>query len=704
MAEPSGAEVDEPKTGSAADGAEPTGSATVPREWMYLAELVGLTTVVVTQPVLDVVQDAPDAFITRGAGAVLIVAYALLVGLGPALVLWLVEQPFRLGGRRYRDGVHAGLLGAGVGVYALAAAKAALGGDARPRLLFLGGAVAVLVGVLAFRSRTVRSVFRYLALALPVFLALFLFASPVSDLVAGGGVEPADVAVRDPAPVVLIVLDELPLRSLLDGEGAIDAARFPAFADLAARSTWYRNTTTVAPTTQAAVPAVLTGQLPDPDDAPVAINYDESLFTLLGGSYEVRSTEPLTRLCPPSVCGDVAGPSPPAVMRSLARASAEVFGDIASPRVDRGEVDFGVAQDQSEVDIALGVSRSEALDQEGLGAGATLDVTHVVLPHQPWVYLRSGATYAAPHPARGAEFTGWYDQGAADEARQRHLLQLQYADRLLGDALDRLQAESWWDDALVVVTADHGISFTDEQSLRGVSEGNAAEVLWVPLFVKYPGQRAGVVDDRDAETLDIVPTVADVVGADLPWSVDGVSLLGEPQERPARTVDWSGNEIEGVDGVATVDRDENFALVLGAEGPAAGAPADDPDALLRLGPYGALVGTEVDPQQVDRAATPPEMTNRYTAAGAVPPGATELPAFVEGEWRGPTADWVAVAVDGTIAGVGPVIDDGRGGWAFWTMLAERLVGPGEHEMEVFRVTGPAAAPTLQPFRLVGEGS
>ena len=38
------------------------------------------------------------------------------------------------------------------------------------------------------------------------------------------------------------------------------------------------------------------------------------------------------------------------------------------------------------------------------------------------------------------------------------------------------------------------------------------------------------------------------------------------------------------------------------------------------------------------------------------------------------------------------------------MLAERLVGPGEHEMEVFRVTGPAAAPTLQPFRLVGPGS
>ena len=695
-----------PTTALAGDAAEPDGSPAAPREWTYLAELIGLTAIVVAQPVLDVVGDAPDAFITRRAGAGLVVAYALLVGVGPSLGLWLVEQPFRLGGRRLRDGVHAGLLGVGTGVFVTAAAKAALGGDARPRLLLVGVAVAVGATVLAFRSRTLRSVFRYLALALPVFLALFLFASPVSDLVVGGGVEPADVEVRTPAPVVLIVLDELPLLSLLDGDGAVDAARFPAFADLAAESTWYRNATTVAPVTQAAVPAVLTGQLPeDPEAAPVATTYDESIFTLLGGTYDVRATESLTRLCPPSVCDPAAaGPGTVATLRSLARESADVFGAVVSPRVADEEADFGVDLDQSEVDEALGVSRSDALDHEPLGPGATLDVTHVVLPHQPWVYLPSGATYAAPHPARGAEFTGWYDQGAADEARQRHLLQLQYADALLGDALEQLRAEPWWDDALVVVTADHGISFTDEQSLRGVSEGNAHETLWVPLFVKYPGQDEGAVDDRDAETVDVVPTVADVVGADLPWSVDGVSLLAEPEARPARTVDWSGNSIEGEDGVATVDRDDNFALVLAAEGPAAGAPADDPDALLRLGPYGALVGAEVDPAWIDAAEPGPEMTTRYSANGTVPAGATELPAFAEGEWRGATSDWVAVVVDGTIAGIGPVLEDGQGGWAFWTMLAERLVGPGEHEMEAFLLTGAVREPILRPFRLVGQSS
>src|SRR5689334_16626561 len=78
---------------------------------------------------------------------------------------------------------------------------------------------------------------RYLALAAPVFAGLFLFASPVSDLVVGGTVDPADVEIADPAPVVLIALDELPQASLLDGRGHIDAETFPNFARLADEST-----------------------------------------------------------------------------------------------------------------------------------------------------------------------------------------------------------------------------------------------------------------------------------------------------------------------------------------------------------------------------------------------------------------------------------------------------------------------------------
>src|SRR5665811_755772 len=50
-----------------------------------------------------------------------------------------------------------------------------------------------------------------------------------------------------------------------------------------------------------------------------------------------------------------------------------------------------------------------------------------------------------------------------------------------------------------------------------------------PMFVKYPKEQPGIepglIDDVRAEIVDLVPTVADVIGIDLPWNVEGLSLL-----------------------------------------------------------------------------------------------------------------------------------------------------------------------------------
>ncbi|MET0912556.1 MAG: sulfatase, partial [Acidimicrobiales bacterium] len=218
------------------------------REGRYLIELVGITAVTVAQPVFNVVQQAPEELVSLAAGPTEIVLYALLVVLGPPLVLWLIEQPFRLLGPTVRDRVHVAIVGLGVGLFAIEIIKSTvLDAQGRSWLIFAGLVVAVAAGWLFLRSEKARSILRYLALAAPAFLALFLLASPVADLVVSDGVDAAEIEVGNPVPVVLIAFDEFPEVSLLDGEGRIDADAYPGFADLAGDSTWFRNNTGVSP-------------------------------------------------------------------------------------------------------------------------------------------------------------------------------------------------------------------------------------------------------------------------------------------------------------------------------------------------------------------------------------------------------------------------------------------------------------------------
>ena len=107
-------------------------------------------------------------------------------------------------------------------------------------------------------------------------------------------------------------------------------------------------------------------------------------------------------------------------------------------------------------------------------------------------------------------------------ARLRHTLQLQYADRALGAVLDRLRELGTYDESLIVVTADHGVAFTQDSAMRGVSDDNYEEILWTPLLVKAPGQERAEVDDVPVQTIDILPTLAAMLGVDLPDEVDGV--------------------------------------------------------------------------------------------------------------------------------------------------------------------------------------
>ena len=83
-------------------------------------------------------------------------------------------------------------------------------------------------------------------------------------------------------------------------------------------------------------------------------------------------------------------------------------------------------------------------------------------------------------------------------------------DRELRRLVARLRDTGLYRRALVVVTADHGLSFArGVRDRRTATPANLHEVAPVPLFVKLPGSERGSGEPSSyASTVDVLPTIA----------------------------------------------------------------------------------------------------------------------------------------------------------------------------------------------------
>ena len=519
--------------------------------WLGALHLAGLWTIAVAQPLFDLLGRSPEFFVAHDTQAGNLLGLVLLLCLGgPACwlpVLWI--------GRRLGSGPHA--LAAGVGTGALAAAFALIAvKQATAWDQDLSLAVAATSGVLFagayVRLVTVRLFATLLSPAAVVAPALFLAAPTVTPLLSnvGDGAGPLEVPAPDrPSPVVVVVFDQLPLVSLLDGDGGLDRALYPNFASLADEATWFRNASAVSGWTASALPAIVTGNHPRAGRLPTVDDHPANLFTLLGSHYDLHVAEPLTDLCPPALCPPERAETAAwygAVLADLTVVylHAVLPDDLAAdlPPVTQGWRDFApedelVGRWNERRTRDRRRTAAEFIDAiHGIpdGGRPALHFLHSLLPHEPWVHLPTGQRHSRHTRIIGSVRDRWRDDAwAVTLEYQRHLLQVQFADRLLGDMVQRLRATGLYDDALVVVTADHGASLRPGLPFRQPTAETFAEIAAVPLIVKRPGQRRGRVSADNVETIDILPTIAAEVGLRLPWTPDGTNVFSE--HRPARS-------------------------------------------------------------------------------------------------------------------------------------------------------------------------
>ncbi|MDZ8117040.1 sulfatase [Pontiella agarivorans] len=106
-----------------------------------------------------------------------------------------------------------------------------------------------------------------------------------------------------------------------------------------------------------------------------------------------------------------------------------------------------------------------------------------------------------------------------------------YADEAVGIILDGLAKSEYADNTIVILMGDHGQQIGEKDN-----EGKA----WVwrsasgtPMIIKMPNGATGTVESA-VSMLDIYPTLAELIGAEPPHELDGVSLLPQLKDPTAR--------------------------------------------------------------------------------------------------------------------------------------------------------------------------
>ncbi len=282
----------------------------------------------------------------------------------------------------------------------------------------------------------------------------------------------------------------------------------------------FENAYTTAPMTGAALSSLLSGLLPDE-------------LGLAGGNRFLMSSDVTTW---------------PELLRDDGVSTAAVVSNWVLRRAARSQGDVGVQQGFQHFDDRMQEREGERESYERR-ASATTDAAlewlaasadarsflwvHYQDPHGPYTPpkemlagLERPLTTEAELPI-GTTRTGkgqipHYQvvdgERAPESYRQRYDGEIRYFDTHFGRLLESLKQRGWYDDALIVFSADHGESLGEHGYWFCHGENVHREVVRVPLIVKYPrgaapsSRAAGSRVSELASLLDIGPTVLEALG------------------------------------------------------------------------------------------------------------------------------------------------------------------------------------------------
>ena len=237
-------------------------------------------------------------------------------------------------------------------------------------------------------------------------------------------------------------------------------------------------------------------------------------------------------------------PTVPYLAEILARNGYETAGVVSSApmsplyRFERGFGSYRVhAANAAEV-------VDSALDRIASARGRPFFLfVHFIDPHWPYMPLVEFRRYARDFIERFGErprdisgLTRRHQGKAAkapasdaDDVRTLYDAALAYTDQELGRFFSELERKGLYDDALIVLTGDHGEAFYDHETF-GHAKTVYQELTHVPLIVKWPKNDPTGRVEIPVSHVDIFPTLLEAAGISPP-SMEGVSLRAPERDR-----------------------------------------------------------------------------------------------------------------------------------------------------------------------------
>jgi hypothetical protein len=657
----------------------------------YLA----LSTMAIAQPLLDLYGKNTTVFSAAKLSPLEVLVFLLLVGLAPAVVCIGLDRFSALFGPKVNEATRLCLIS---GLSLLLGLAVARWLDVNSNVPSISIGIIFAIGIpFAFdRSKAVREWSRWLALLTVAVLGSAVIAMQPVLLESDGPKSDAVVGNKN-VTVLQVVFDEFPLYPLLDSNGSINAERFPGFAELANGSTWYRNSVAESNFTHQAVPAILASQVPDQVGGPFLAQYPKNIFTLFAGATSVGGIEPVTSLCPHSVCGGKAGATAAfnfGRLKTFLRDAGYVYGQRVLPPVLRKYVPsiegtwggFGAVKNRFKDQFNAGLlSQVDAIDRAvDIVSKSTIprvQVVHSLLPHAPWRITPDlrvdelSPTISTQNPD---------DEEVVRDTYQTFLYQVGAADRVMQNVINDLKSSGKWDSTMLVVTADHGISFIPASPQRNTDftdPDQVADVYRIPTFIKYPNQKTGSPSDCAITNLDLLPTIIDVTQTSSSWTFAGQSLAGDcPTGRTRNIVSATGESVVLDGGFEEVrERAAHYAQIVSNVGPIRNVAS--------VGESAPLIGTRIGKQASDtRISNWTTKQKRLFLDVSGKRGAT-IPGMITGEITvtQPLEQGTEgiVVVDGIAAGVIGELSSARSSVNFAAVLDYTLLTPGPHTIELF---------------------